>query len=132
MIYATLIKVMHYIFIAFMLLTPFFGSEVLLTQHFIICPFLILHWLSNNDTCALTILESKLRGGVEDTQTFMGNLIKPIYNAHLSSKHYYWIVTLLFLITTYKLWNYYGFLYLILTWKVFLAALIYLNHKIMG
>jgi hypothetical protein len=131
MIYGTLIKIIHYLFVFFMVATPFFGSEILLTQHFIICPFLILHWITNNDTCALTIIESKIRG-VKDDETFMGNLIKPIYNAHISSKHYYWVVGLLFLITTYRLWQHYGFVYLTLTWNLMVIFIKYIKSRTIG
>jgi len=114
---ANLIKIIHLLFVLFIVLTPFFGTEMLLTYHFIAVPFLVLHWITNNDTCALTLLESKVRG-VDDNQTFMGNIIKPIYNAHLTSKHYYWILGLLFLITVIRLHYTYKFWYVNTTFKL--------------
>lgn len=122
MIVASLIRVIHCLFVAFMVVTPFIGNEIFLTYHFITVPFLILHWITNNDTCALTLLESTLTG-VEENHTFIGNIIKPIYNAHLDSKHYYWISVLLFLITTYRLHYQYSFWYVLLVYRVFVALI---------
>ena len=114
---AKIVRVMHYLFMIFMVLTPFVGNELLLSYHFITVPFLLLHWITNNDVCALTLMESKLTGVPED-QTFTGSVIKPIYNMHLESKHYYWISILLFAVTIYRLWSVYNFGYLRLVWRV--------------
>lgn len=121
-LYSIIIKAIHLLFVLFIVLTPFFGNEFMLTYHFIAIPFLVLHWITNNDTCALTLLESKVRG-VDDDQTFIGNIIKPIYNAHLTSKHYYWIMAVLFLITTLRLHYTYHFWYITFTWKLMMTVL---------
>ena len=39
--------------------------------------FIMIHWHYNNDTCILTVIESKLRGK-KDNDTYFGKLIKPI------------------------------------------------------
>jgi hypothetical protein len=44
-----------------------------------IIPFVFFHWAINDDTCALTILESSLTGK-EQKDTFFGRLMSPIYN----------------------------------------------------
>lgn len=114
---AKFVRVLHYLFMAFMVLTPFVGNELMLSYHFITVPFLLLHWIMNNDTCALTLMESKLLG-LPEAQTFTGSVIKPIYNMHMESKHYYWIAIALFAVTTYRLWTTYHFEYLYLVWLV--------------
>lgn len=43
-----------------------------------IIPFVFFHWAINDDTCALTILESSLTGK-EQKDTFFGRLMKPIF-----------------------------------------------------
>lgn len=103
---ATLIKYIHIGFILFVLLVPFIGNEFLLNYHFITIPFLLMHWLTNNDTCALSLMESKLRG-MDETQTFMGRLVKPVYN--IQSRDFYIACVILFMITTYRLYYQYQF-----------------------
>ena len=126
-----IIRIIHYLFLAFMIFVPFFGGELLLSYHFITVPFLILHWLTNNDVCALTLIESKLTGKTED-QTFIGNIIKPIYNMHLESKHYYWITAILFAVTTYRLWSVYQFKYLRLVWSIVKLSITRLKQKVIN
>ena len=43
-----------------------------------IIPFVFFHWSINDDTCALTILESSLTGK-EQKDTFFGRLMRPIF-----------------------------------------------------
>jgi hypothetical protein len=43
-----------------------------------IIPFVFFHWAINDDTCALTILESSLTGK-EQKDTFFGRLMRPIF-----------------------------------------------------
>lgn len=104
------VKAIHLLFVLFVILTPFFGNEILLTYHMVLVPFVMLHWLTNNDTCALTLFESKLTG-LDENDTFTGRIIKPIYNAHIQSKYYYLLLSFLLLVTFYKLWSQ-GFVYL--------------------
>jgi hypothetical protein len=117
LLFAKFVRILHFLFLLFMVLTPFFGNEFLLTYHFITAPFLLLHWITNNDTCALTLIESKITG-IKEINTFTGSIIKPIYNAHFTNKHFYWITVLLFMITTYRLWYEYHFWYLLLASKI--------------
>lgn len=99
--WAICVKIIHTLFVAFVLLAPFSNIELLLTYHFIIVPFLWMHWLTNNDVCALTLIESKLRGIEDTSDTFIGSIINPIYK--IQNKDFYWITGILFLITTYNL-----------------------------
>ena len=48
-----LINVLHIIVIIFVLCAPFSGSNYLLFMHTIIVPFIMLHWVLNNNTCSL-------------------------------------------------------------------------------
>ena len=43
-------------------------------------PCAMFHWMTNSDTCALTLLERYLRGDPDDRNTWVGAFIKPIYN----------------------------------------------------
>lgn len=76
---AFIIQIIHVFVLLFVFLTPFLGDEYLLTLHLIIIPFIMLHWLTNQDVCALTELEKIVRGGCVDTETFFGQVMIPIY-----------------------------------------------------
>lgn len=75
---ADFIWVLHLAFMAFNVIAPFTESRLLLTYHAIFMPFLYMHWITNDDTCALTLLERKLRG-VPSSESFFHKLVSPVY-----------------------------------------------------
>jgi hypothetical protein len=81
MVLADIIKALHVLFILFMLAAPFVGSMEVVSLHFVLTPFLYLHWLTNDSTCALTMLEKAVRG-VQDDRSFFHSLLSPIYEFH--------------------------------------------------
>ena len=122
------IQFIHFLVILFIFGAPFFGGEYLLSVHFLIVPFIMLHWITNQSVCALTEIEKLVRGGCESKDTFFGQVMDPIYKSEsfigrLASPFYtfedaetetlaVWIcLTGLWLITLYKLWPT-GFSYL--------------------
>jgi len=79
-----IITALHVIFVLFVALTPFLNSNYILLLHAFTVPFLMLHWLVNDDTCILTIIESNLRKQIyqeeyEEEDCFTCKLIKPVY-----------------------------------------------------
>ena len=107
-----LISAMHILFVLFVVLSPFVNSNYLLLLHAFSMPFLMLHWLVNDDTCVLTIIESNLRKqlyGKEYTEEdcFTCNLIKPVYkfvdNHNNFSKLIYAFATIFWFISFGKL-----------------------------
>jgi hypothetical protein len=76
----------------------------------------MFHWIINNNTCALTILEHQLRctiSGIEQpmTEAFTYKLIAPVYDFNKDNVQYskviYIITILLWLITISRLyWKY--------------------------
>lgn len=79
------VMLIHVLFVLFVVITPFTNSNYLLLLHSIIIPFIILHWITNNDTCALTTAERYLRQNIskeayDDSQCFTCRLIEPVYN----------------------------------------------------
>ena len=76
---AGIIQIIHILVRIFILLTPFCGDEYLLSLHFLIIPFIMLHWITNQTVCALTELERLARGGCESKDTFFGQVMEPIY-----------------------------------------------------
>lgn len=76
---AGLVSVLHWAFVLFMVWAPFSSSRTALVLHLILAPFLWLHWLLNDDTCALTLLEKRLRGLQDDSKSFFYALVSPVY-----------------------------------------------------
>lgn len=62
-----------------MLLVPFRSNREHLIIHSVIVPFLYFHWITNNDTCALTELEKYISKKTKNEDTFIGSIISPIY-----------------------------------------------------
>lgn len=77
-ILANVCWLLHVLFVAWVAITPFTNNKPMLVLHLVVMPFLWLHWLLNNDTCALTVAERYLRG-VDKSESFFHNLVSPIY-----------------------------------------------------
>jgi hypothetical protein len=104
-ILANIIAFLHLLFILFVTSTPFLTENpfVLLYYCFILF-FVMIHWALNNDTCVLTLIESKLRGK-KDNETFMGRLVKPIYNISSNEIKYLSMVLLLYAFLKIRIWE---------------------------
>jgi len=104
--FAELVRLIHILFVLFVVLVPFTNNEFWLTIHFIIVPFVMLHWLTNQSVCAFTELEKMLRGTTEDSETFIGQIVGPIYTFQSQGQEnmFVWFITIvLWLVTVYKL-----------------------------
>jgi hypothetical protein len=98
---ATFIRVIHILLVLFIIVVPFTNSEYFLTLHAIGIPGLIIHWVTNNNLCSLTLLESKLTGEQIDN-TFIGKIVHPFFE--INDYTIYTIVLGLWLISLYKLY----------------------------
>lgn len=78
---ADMVWFLHAAFVVLNVLTPFVGNVRLLRYHVIIIPFLYLHWVTNNDACALTLIERTLRK-VDTKDSFFHRLVSPVYRFH--------------------------------------------------
>lgn len=94
------VKFIHLCLVLFIVGVPFVGNEWLLTMHAIIVPGIIMHWMTNNNICSLTYLESKL-SGVSVNDTFIGKILFPFFE--VNNKFIYLIVLLLLFLTLLKL-----------------------------
>jgi hypothetical protein len=74
-----IIKLIHWLVFLFIILTPFFGNERLLSMHLLIVPFIMLHWATNQSICALTEMEKMVTGATHDDDTFFGKVVGPVY-----------------------------------------------------
>lgn len=120
----------HVLFVIFVTTTPLTNSNYFLLLHAIVIPFLMVHWIFNDNTCVLTIIERKLRkeinkkNGVIDESVeddcITCRLIEPIYDFKKNYKTFssiiyfitisLWLTSVIKLVCKYK----YG---QILTWK---------------
>jgi len=102
---ANIIAGLHFLLILFMTVTPFVTDHPLALMYYCyISFFIMLHWYTNNDTCVLTIIESKLRGK-KSNDTFMGKLIKPVYNVTSREMHILTIGLFIFAILKSRIWE---------------------------
>jgi hypothetical protein len=86
-----LIRLLHLLLVAFVLSGPFLTFLPVLLLYLVLIPFIVVHWVTNNDTCALTVMEAYLRG-VPDRNTFFYNLVSPIYKLdHLNTPGFYYV-----------------------------------------
>ncbi len=107
-----IIYIIHLIVLLFVIVAPFTNSNYLLFMHSIIVPFIMLHWLLNNDNCAATMIEKYARGGgtseVKDEDCISYKIVAPIYNLTKDYADYStitWTVTIsLWLISLSKLY----------------------------
>lgn len=85
-VYLNIIVVMHFIFVLFVVLVPFVGNNYFLILHSVAVPFMMAHWYMNDNNCALTLMEKKLRKVINNGQEpdpadcFTYNLIAPVYD----------------------------------------------------
>ena len=85
-----MINIIHLIVIIFVLAAPFSNSNYLMFLHVVIVPFIMLHWLLNNNTCCLTVAEKYIRQktvstAINEEDCFTYQLVAPIYD--FSKKH---------------------------------------------
>ena len=58
---------------------PFTNNIIWLKQYSLAIPFLMFHWGTNDDTCALTLVEQFIRGESDSKKTFVGQVMNKIY-----------------------------------------------------
>lgn len=75
---ALAVALVHLALIGFVVLAPFASDRHAVVAHLLLVPFLWIHWLLNDDTCFLTLVECRLRG-LEQSQSFMHSLVSPVY-----------------------------------------------------
>ena len=113
------ITVLHILFVLFVVLTPFLGSNYMLLMHFFLVPFLIFHWITNDNTCCLTIAERIIRkklykqnNQAEEEEKIEDDcitckIINPVYDVHKNYDKFtifiYIITIMLWIITVGKL-----------------------------
>ncbi len=102
-----LIVMMHFVFVMFVILTPFIGNNYFLLLHTMIVPFMMAHWYTNDNNCALTLMEKKIRMNLYGTEPdpndcFTYNLIAPVYDFKKNNGD----MSTIIYIATIALWGY--------------------------
>lgn len=110
-----LINLIHFLVILFIIIIPFTNHTLLILIHSIIVPFIMLHWLLNNDNCAITeaekIIRFKLNGNnpVNYSDCFSYKLISPVYNFISHNPNYsdlsWVIIIMIWIFSLYKLYH---------------------------
>lgn len=103
----TAIRVIHYILLIFAIFTPLlnpttFTNEFLLNLHVVVMPGIIIHWITNNNVCSLTLLESYVTNKPMD-QTFIASVLHPFFQ--INDNLIYTMAVGLWLTSIYKLYN---------------------------
>ena len=79
-----IVSLLHVLFVIFVIVTPFVNSNYFLMLHIIFLPFMMLHWICNDNTCVLTIIERnlkrKLYGKIDEEECITCKLIEPVYD----------------------------------------------------
>ena len=106
LVLAKFISVIHFLLVVFIVLAPFIANEKWLGIHFMIIPFILAHWATNQSICALTEMEKILTGKTCDEDTFIGKIVAPVYKFRTKGEEtlFVWgLMISLWLITLFKL-----------------------------
>ena len=79
-IVATIIEIIHVFVVLFVVMIPLGQRRLWLmdVMHLTVVISLLLHWGFNNDTCALTQIESWFRD-IPVTESFVHRIVSPVY-----------------------------------------------------
>jgi hypothetical protein len=115
-IFLYIISIIHLAFIFFVIGTPFLTNiNAFLLLHSVVVPFMMGHWLTNNNMCTLTAIEKYIRIQVYGPMAndkldncFTCRLIEPVYdfdkNFDKFQKILYMITIFLWSVSVYKLY----------------------------
>ena len=95
-----IITLLHILFVLFVVGIPFMNSPYFLLLHTIFVPFMVFHWIANDNTCVLTIIEKNVRKKMDkkydEKDCFTCRLIEPVYDFNknnISSSTVIYIIT---------------------------------------
>lgn len=73
---------------------PFIGTDDMLLVNTAFLIGVVLHWMLNNNMCALTQFEKWVTGNTDSSTTFFGQLFGDFYTKAEQWGHISWIVTI--------------------------------------
>lgn len=75
------VKAIHVSILGFMVIVPLVSNNPdLLLVHLAASISILFHWILNNDTCALTILEMALKNDSNKERSFINTIMSPVYS----------------------------------------------------
>ena len=79
-----LIMMVHTYIVVFVTLVPLCDRNLLLFYHSVFVPFMIMHWILNDNTCVFTIAEryitKELYGDYNEDECVTCKLVEPVYD----------------------------------------------------
>lgn len=115
-IFLNFVFLLHLSLILFTILTPFYGSNYFLILNSVTIPFIMFHWILNENTCALTMIEDHIRckitgKPIDKESSFIRKIVEPVYDFKMNNNQFaslIYIVTFsIWLYNTYVLYNKY-------------------------
>ena len=115
-IFLYIISIIHLAFIFFVIGTPFLTNvNALLLLHIVLVPFMLAHWVTDNNMCTLTMIEKYIRIQVYGPSAndrlddcFTCRIIEPVYdfdkNFDKFQKVLYGFTISLWFVSLYKLY----------------------------
>lgn len=76
---ADICNIFHWGIVLFVFFAPFATDQRLVLIALMLMYTIVVHWIANNNICCLTVIEKILRKEPDDSKTFFGRLIGPIY-----------------------------------------------------
>jgi len=114
----TTIKIIHILLILMTIIIPLLNSNYFLVLHIVILPFIFIHWIADDNTCSIVLMEKKLREllNKENNECISAKIIEPIYD----------------LPKIYSKISYMIYLFAILLWLLSIMSLLkkYMNNEI--
>jgi len=96
---ANLIRCIHFAVVLYMVFAPFSENIEVVETYVMIVPFIVFHWIVNNNMCALSMLEAYLTGKPM-CETFIGRIVEPIYS--ISSGEIQLVTFILYCVAVYR------------------------------
>ncbi len=100
------VQFMHLLGILFIVAVPFQDEVNWLVVHVSACLSIFTHWLANDNTCFMSLVEAKLRGIPKD-HSFIHSMVAPIYDMNKEQTCYltYFLLFCLMSISLYKIFT---------------------------
>jgi len=107
-----IITILHMLLLLFTITIPFTNSNYFILLYIIFVPFLFAHWICKDNSCVVTIIESKLRKRLGlDNNCISCKLINPVYdiikNYNKYSPYIYTFMISLWSLCLWKIYNKY-------------------------
>lgn len=99
---ADLILFIHILMFLTIVTIPFTNNHVLVLMNLLFMMLILLHWIVNNNVCALTIAEKMIRGTQDDDETFFGNIFGKFYTFGKDERISWIVIILLIIFSTIK------------------------------